>query len=809
MKNWQKALFGLGITFIVVLISVIFFSYNIIKNTLPTYDGEIECKDVLSKVEIYRDSLAIPYIKAPKDLDAYFALGYVHAQERLFQMDLMRRAGSGRLSEIFGKKTIPYDKMFKTLGLQRVVNDNFTQIDKQTLQVLSAYSNGVNYFIHQNKDNLPLEFAVLDYRPYDWKPTHSLLIAKMLAWELNISWWTDFSFTHLVQKFGYDKIKDILPNFEQNKEYLISKQIKSLEAINSGLVETDKKFREFVGFEGTHIGSNNWVVNGTHSASGKPIIANDPHLAFQAPGRWFIAVIKADNRTTAGLTLPGVPGVVIGKNDKISWTVTNVMADDADFYIEQLDSSKSNYLLDGNWKKLNIIKDTVYVKDGNTEILEIKQTHRGPIISDIHPFNVIYPNKYRKNPVLSMRWTALDYSNELLSFLAINKSKNFGEFKEAVKYFHTPGQNFVYADIDGNIGYICGAKLPIRKTSSPTLIFDGTTSNSDWSGFVPYEQMPKIYNPANGFIATANNKVVESFPYHISNLWEPNSRILRITGLLKSKDKHSVKDFQIYQNDYYSEYASELVPFVISAFNNAEIKEKNLVLALKLLKKWDFNMDADSQVPTIYANFLQHLIKNIFADEMGKTYLQEYSFIANIPYRVVLQLLYQNSSIWFDNVKTQKYENRDDIVRKSLIDALSELEDKLGNELYLWQWGTIHKVTFKHSFSGFSSFTDKFVNIGPFEIGGDGTTINNGEYSFNKPFANNLGPSMRYIYDFADPDNFYCILPTGQSGHIFSLNYKNMTKNWLSGKYIKVNTNFDNIESSFLNKLLFTSKNQE
>ena len=776
---------------------------------MPDYDGEEYSKDVMSSVEIYRDSLAIPYIKAPNDLDAYFALGYVHAQERLFQMDLIRRAGSGRLSEIFGKRTLPYDKMFRTLGLQRVVEQNLPKTDKQTLQVLSAYSAGVNYFIHQNKDNLPLEFAVLGYKPDDWKPVHSLLIAKMLAWELNISWWTDFSFTHLVQKFGAEKVKEILPNFEQNKEYIISKQIKSLELINSGLVNTDKKFREFVGFDGTHIGSNNWVVNGAHSTSGKPIIANDPHLAFQAPGRWFIAVIKADNKTMAGLTLPGIPGIVIGKNDRISWTVTNVMADDADFYIEQLDSSKSNYLLDGTWEKLNVIKEIIHIKDEDDIELKIKQTHRGPIISDIHPYNVMYPNKYRKNPVVSMRWTAFDYSSELSAFLAINNAKNFGEFKEAVKYYHAPGQNFVYADIDGNIGYICGAKLPIRKTSSPTLVFDGTTSNSDWSGYVPYDEMPKIYNPPAGFIATANNKVVESFPYHISNLWEPNSRILRITSLLKSKEKHSVKDFKAYQNDYYSEYASELVPFIIDAFKNAEISDKNLNLALKVLKKWDFKIGADSQAPTIYTNFLQHLIENIFADEMGKTYLKEYCFIANIPYRVVLQLLYQNSSSWFDNVKTSKYEMRDDIIRKSLTDALLELEYKYGSSLYLWQWGNLHQITFKHSFNGFSSFTDKFVNIGPFEIGGDGTTINNGEYSFNKPYANNLGPSMRFIFDFAEPDNFYCILPTGQSGHIFSSNYKNMTKKWLTGKYIKVNTDFRIIETGFSNKISFNSKNQE
>ncbi len=794
MRTSKKITIAAFITIFLVVTAFAIFSYILVNQSLPNYKVTITTNKIANETKIFRDSLGVAYIDAQNDYDAAFALGYAHAQERLFQMDVIRRAASGRLSEVFGKSTVPYDKMFLTLGLKDVAKQKLERLDQNTLKILNAYANGVNYYIENNKNALPIEFSLLNYVPNKWKPEHSLYVAKMLAWELNISWWTDFAFSHLINKFGKEKAMEILPSGDQNQTYIINTIAKYYDNTQNDLVVVDKSFRKFIGFEGTHIGSNNWVINGNHSESGKPIIANDPHLSFQAPSRWYLAVIKSGNNNLAGFTLPGLPAIVIGKNDYISWAVTNVMTDDADFYAETLDSLGSNYLLNGKWLPLKTKKDTIYVKDGANITFTVKSTHRGPIISDIHLFNKIYPNKYRKNSILSMRWVALENDgDELTSFLKLNKATNFAQFKEALRYFYTPGQNFVYADINGNIGYVCGARIPIRNNNSTSFVFDGTTDESDWKGFVPFDAMPSFYNPQTGFIATANNKVDPKFSYHITNLWEPDSRINRINFLLSSKQKHSVNDFMIYQYDYYSDYASKIIPFVLDAFKYAEIKNKNLELTLKLFKKWDFNFYKDSQTPTIYAVFLQKLIENTFEDEMGKTYLNEYRFVANVPYRVMQRLLQQPNSTWFDNVKTEKIETRDDILRKSLSDALTELEFFNGKDIKLWQWGKIHTVTFKHNFSGKSVFVDKFFNIGPFPIGGDGTTINNGEYNFNKPYANNLGPSMRYIYDFADKDNIYVVLPTGNSGHPFNKNYKNLTEYWLKGKYIKINTDLNKI----------------
>lgn len=768
---------------------------------MPEYDGIVEIKGLIGEVTVYRDSFAIPLISASNDDDAAFALGYVHAQERLFQMDIARRAGEGRLSEVFGGITVPFDKMFRTIGIYKVVEASWSKLNPVSQKILSAYSKGVNSFIESNKGRYPVEFDVLGYDPYPWKPEHSLVIAKMMGWELNISWWSDITFSILIQKLGAEKSKELLPDFPQNAPTIIPKEISNLSSINSGFVDTDRKFREFTGFTGTHIGSNNWVINGNISESKKPIIANDPHLAFSVPGKWFFAMIRSKDWNVEGFTVPGMPAIVIGKNRNIAWAMTNVMADDSDFYIEKIDSSGEKYLLNNQLRNIISYQDTIAVKDSANYIYKIRKTHRGPIISDIHTYNYLYLGSENVIENISMRWTGLEFSDEMFAAISINKAENWEDFKGALKYFTLPGQNFVYADIQGNIGYICAARLPLRSNASPTLVYDGSTDAYDWKGFVPYEDMPKLYNPSQNFIASANNKTMNSFSHHISNVWEPSSRIERIVELLKSREIHSKENFKNYQNDLISPYARELVPYILEAFQDVKVNDKNLKTAIELLKNWNFEMAASSQVPAIYLHFFHNLIKNIFEDELGTDLLKKYVFLANIPYRIIPQYLKENSSSFFDNIQTNQLETRDVIIRQSLVDALNDLEKKIGKDMAMWQWGNIHKVKFKHMFSGANSLLDNLINVGPFDIGGDGTTVLNSEYSFaeiyeekrdpsksyrSEPYQNILGPSMRYIYDFGNPDFMEIILPTGQAGHFLSDHYKDMTDKWLKGRYVKI-----------------------
>lgn len=821
MSKWKKIVYGSAGSLFVIILFIFLISFFMLKKSLPEYDGEKIVEGINSDITIYRDSFAIPMIVASNDEDAAFALGYLHAQDRLFQMDVARRAGEGRLSEIFGTKTISFDRMFRTIGIFKNVSNNYEKLNPITKKILSAYTRGVNTYIQEAKGKYPIEFDILRYEPYPWKPEHSLVIAKLMAWELNLSWWSDVAFSNIVQKIGSDKARELLPNYSQNAPTIIPKSINKYANISMDIIEVDRQFRKFIGSFGTHIGSNSWVVNGMMSNSGKPIIANDPHLAFTAPGKWYFAIIRSKDWNAEGFTIPGLPSVVIGKNQYIAWAMTNVMADDADFYAEKIDSTGKKYLLNNQWQDLAIQKDSFVVKDSSEYIFEIRRTHRGPIISDVHPYNIFYPKEGKIAADLSMRWTALEFSDELYASILINKSKDWNDFKEALKYFTIPGQNFIYADKFGNIGYICAARLPLRTTISPSLIYDGTTDAYDWKGFVPYEDMPKLFNPPQNFIASANNKIADNFRYHISNLWEPSSRIERITELLSSKKIHSAKDFKIYQMDFISPYAKKLTRFIIDAFQNTKITDKNLRITLELFRNWNFEFDAKSQVPTIYASFLHYLIKNTFEDELGDDLIKEYVFLANIPYRKIMELLEGSNSSLFDNIHTPNIETRDEIIRKSLVDALTSLENKYGKDISKWQWGNIHKVTFKHMFHGIANITDKLIDIGPYSIGGDGTTIFNTEYSFpalfeeknniskilkEEPYANTLGPSMRYIYDFGNPDYFEFIMPTGQSGNFMSEHYKDMTEMWLNGKYIKIPLKAEQFQKRAKNKMKIIPK---
>ncbi len=806
MRKWIKVVIGLTVSFIIIFLVGGYFIEKMLKASLPVYSGELKSSYIKSNIDIYRDSMAVPYIFAESDEDAAFALGYLHAQERMFTMDLIRRAGEGRLSEIFGEKTIPFDKMFRTVGIKRNIEQNFSLYNSEVINILKAYSKGVNLYLTESKGKYPIEFDVLGYDPYEWKPVHSLIIIRLLGWELNMSWWVDFTFAQIVQKFGKEKALEILPDYPENSPYIIPSDYKKISALNGSLIETDKQFRKFLGIQGTHLGSNNWVVNNKLSASGKPIIANDPHLALSAPGKFYAAVIKSKNWNAAGVTIPGVPGIVIGKNEDIAWTMTNIMNDDADFYLEKIDSTGKKYLLNNNWKELKIFKDTIKVKDSNDYIYEIKETHRGPVISGIHPGTLLFSQEQIKMPAISMKWLGNEFSDELYAFLNLNKAKNIADVKNSLKNFSLPGQNFVIADKEGNIGYIFGARIPLRKSNNPTLIFDGTTSENDWLGYVSYNELPQMINPPQNFIATANNKVIKSFKYHISNLWEPSSRIDRILELLQSKDIHSSEDFKKYQMDIKSSYAAQITRYIINAFKGVKIQDNNLEKSLELLAEWNFEMDALSQAPAVYSVFLMNLMKNTYYDELEKELYNQFVFIANIPFRSILQLLENPNSSWFNNINTNQKETRDVIIRKSLADALFELEKKLGKKIANWQWGNLHKVVFKHSFSGQASLIDKFINIGPYSISGDGTTVFNTEYPFaepnkeigllnHEPYENILGPQVRFIYDFDNRDEFFLILTTGQSGNLMSDHYSDMTKLWLDGKYMKISTNTDVIKN--------------
>lgn len=797
----QKLKIAIGILFSLIIISFVgYFTLRyLVTKSFTENNGELVVSGLHNSVKIYRDEFGVPHIFASDEYDLFFSQGYTHAQDRLWQMDLSRRAGEGRLSEIFGPSTIKFDKMLKTVGFKRIALQLLQQINPKSKEILGAYSDGVNAFIRAHKGKFPIEFDMLNYEPEEWTPIHSLMISRLMAWELNISWHVDVALGELVAKLGEQKASEVFPTYPENGPVIVAGLTNQHLSPLRNFVSVHNQFKQFFGTNGTHIGSNSWVVAPQKSASGRAIIANDPHLGLSQPAKWYEIHLHGGIVNVAGVSLPGTPLVVIGHNQNVAWGLTNVMADDADFYFEKTDSlGGDTYLYKGEWKEIEIIPDTVWVKDSTEIPFTIRRTHHGPAINEIYPLENISSSNF-----ITMKWTGFEMSDELYALYLVNTSKDWQSFLNGVKEFTVPGQNFVYADIHGNIGYHPGVRLPKRVNNNPTLPFIGWTGENDWLGFIPFEQLPSLFNPPEGFIATANNKTTNSINYHIANLWEPPSRIQRIREVLQSKTLFEVSDFKQLQNDHFSFFAKDITPYIISAYKTLPENDPAIETAINYFNNWNFVMSKDDVPTTIFEVFFNHLLQNIYQDEMGDELFNQYIFLANMPYRVTVSMLGDTSSTWFDDTTTPNIETRDDIIRKSMAETLKELSGKFGNEMKEWRWGRLHTLTFKHPFGDIKVLQSIF-NIGPIEVGGSGTTVNNGEYHFTEPYEMTLGPSMRSIVDFSNINGALSVIPSGQSGQPLHKHYSDQMPLWKNGEYHTVPINEEEVIKISQNILYLT-----
>lgn len=770
-----------GVIFSLVLIAIVIFVAlrYLVKKSFPEYDGTVTAAQLHHTVTIYRDEYGVPHIFAQDEYDLFFSQGYVHAQDRLWQMDIARRAGEGRLSEVLGTATLKFDKMLRTIGFKQIAQRLENHISPKSKMVLQAYADGVNEFIRTHKGKYPIEFDMLNYEPEEWKPLHSLMISRLMAWELNISWHVDVVLGELMSKLGEEKAKQVFPAYPENAPVIVEQILdkKNIDALKN-FAELHSQFKKFFGTTGTHIGSNAWVVSPKKSFSGKAMLANDPHLGLSMPAKWYEIHLRGGEFDVAGVSLPGAPLIIIGHNRNVAWGLTNVMADDADFYLEQTDSlGAEKYLFKGEWNDIETTLDTIWVKDSAEVPIIIRKTLHGPAINEIYPLK-----DFSSSNFITMKWTGFEMSDEILGIYLINSAKDWQSFLSGVRQFTVPGQNFVYADAHGNIGFHPGVRLPKRNGNNPTLPFVGWTGEHEWAGFIPFEELPSSYNPPEGFIATANNKTSHTVKYHISNLWEPPSRIQRIREALQSKERLDVTDFKRMQNDYYSHFAKDITPYILAAFEGHTVSDSRLVTALNYFRNWNFMMTKEDVPTTIFEVFFNKLAANLLKDEMGDELFQRYMFLANLSYRVVPALLKDTTTTWFDNVATPFVETRDDIIRNSMNDALQELTQRFGSNIKEWHWGKLHTLTLKHPF-GDVQVLSSIVNIGPVEVGGSGTTLNNGEYHLNEPYAMVLGPSTRQIVDFSDINKAFSVIPSGQSGQPLHPHYADQFALWKNGEY--------------------------
>ena len=754
------------------LILVIFIGvYAYLRFTLPDYNGEITVAGLIKPVDIIRDSYGMPHIYAQTDADSYFALGYCMAQDRLFHMDLTRRAARGKLAEILGQDLVAVDKFFRTITAGKSFEEIAAAYTHATRSASKAYAAGANYFIKHHKGPLPIEFTILGYAPEPWQPADAVAVHYVMAADLNSAFTIEMLHAAVIEKVGAKMAQEIFRNYAEGYPLIIPEGVAALD-----FLKVLSLAREIRGTEGGGA-SNSWVVSGKKSATGGPILANDPHLGHRSPGIWYEAHMVSPSMNVSGALLPGIPFVIIGANEHVAWGFTNVMADDADFYIEKINpADPDQYEFMGRWEDMTIKEEIIKVKGADNVKFKIRLTRHGPIVDEINQY------KEPKNTALSVRWTAYDMlvANP---FYYLNTAGSIEDIEKAADHFKCPGQNWVYADDKGNIGFWAAVGIPIRDGFSGAVPVPGWDGKHEWKGYVPTRQQPHLKNPARGWIATANNKhVSDDYPYPISHYYAMPDRFVRIEEMITAKQKFDTQDFAKMQLDFYVVLAREWVPMMLASLSEKQFSEKEKK-AIAALKNWNFVAGTEDIAPTVFHATVNAMIKNTFKKRLGEDLYGQYLRNKDVVFNAMRNLIAAGRSSWFDDPDTAEVEGINDIIGKSFTEATIYLEEKMGSNVDDWKWGDLHTLTLYHPFGKSSSLMGYFMNIGPNPMGGSMATVNPQPYKLSEPWEGYHGASLRYIIDFANRKNSRRVIPAGISGNFMSPHYDDQAELWRTGKY--------------------------
>jgi len=762
---------------------------------LPNYSATITHSTLQQSVDVHWDPYGTPYIYAENDDDLYFTIGYIHAQERLWQMTLTQIAAEARFSEFFGAEFIEIDKHQRTLGFWHTAESMEERISDDVKNALEAYSNGVNAFIENNKGNLPIEFSLLETDPIPWTPTHSLALTRLMAWDQNIHWRAEMAYAYIGQKYGPSTIQQLMPIYNNQYSTTLSHLFNNRLSFDSLLLfnKHDNYVKKILGKSGAPFGSNAWAVKGRKTGENAPILAGDPHMGLSIPGFWYELYYHTPDHQMAGATIPGSPFVLLGQNSNMAWSITNMMADDTDFFIESVPGGFENgYIADSTATPIQLknfdVRYEVIKVTGEDDVLHaVYSTERGPVISKIHPDTTLLNHQ-----VVTMQWTGHKPGNELLSLYKINRANKLSDFKNAVKDFKSPAMNFIYADKNDNIALFSGAELPIRE-NNPVLFRRGWSPEDAWKGSIPFEELPHIENPEKGYIAHANNKMhSDSYPYYIATFWESPSRIMRIEQELEFSDSLSANDMQALQFDVYSEHAREITEIILPVLRR-ESDNRFIARALPYLENWDYKFNSVSTAASIFDLFFMKLSKNVLIPEIGEKGFEAFADQEHLPVMVMSRLISQGD-FFIDAEDLGNEQTFDEVIRESMIETVRELEESFGDEPYEWRWENVNTITFKPPLLGeatedpaassiLTTIVNNLFNKGPYPAIGHSMSVNKAQYSWNTPFKVNLGPSIRRVIDFSEPGRSLSVLPTGQSGNPLSANYGDQTNLWLEGRY--------------------------
>ncbi|WP_417200836.1 penicillin acylase family protein [Bizionia sp.] len=765
------------LVFLVLLILISGFVYT--RYQKPTYSGTIDLKNISEGTEAYFDAYGIPHIYANNNLDAMTALGYLHAQDRLWQMELMKRIAPGNLSEILGEKLIQTDKFFKTLSVDEATEVAINKLDKTGNPYLEAmaYLDGVNQFIDEGPT--PIEFTLAGVEKEHFTLTDIYNVFGYMAFSFAQAQKTDPVITNIKQKLGDDYLLDldVLPNSQTT---LIKNSVELPETVLDDIAQNIQSVTENLPIP-LFIGSNSWVISPNKTKSGRVILANDPHIAYAQPAVWYEAHITTPNREIYGYYLAGIPFPVLGHNRNYAYGITMFENDDIDFYKEENHPTDSTlYKTADGYKKYAYTTKTIQVKDQDPIDLVVKKSYHGPIMTDIQ-------DEITGDSPIAIQWVYTQLDNNLLDAIyKISHAKNMSEAKAGASLIHAPGLNIMYGDAKGNVAWWATGKLYKHKPHvNPKFILNGAYGEDDPIEYLDFKDNPKAENPNWGYVYSANNQPDSTANMLYPGYYLPENRAKRIVELLDPKNDWDMESTSNMMNDVTSPVHLNIIAHVSNYISNSDLNEQEMA-ALDVLKSWKGNSNTNEVAPTIYTKFIFRYLENTYKDELGETLFNQL-LKTHLLKRTIIKQLVNDSSIWWNNIATNTTETKSAILTQSLKETVAALDAQLGTDMKAWTWGKVHTLEHNHALSAVEALKPLF-NVGPFPAEGNKEVINNilFDYTDSGLYEAKGGPSTRRIIDFSDVENSMSILPTGQSGNPFSEHYSDQADMYINGEFRKM-----------------------
>lgn len=743
-----------------------------LRSGLPETEGRIAVAGLDAPVEVIRDADAVPHIFAASAHDAYFALGWLHAQDRLFQMEMQRRAGAGRLAEVVGEAGLRLDRYLRTLGIYRHAEKSYEALSPEVKASLDAYAAGVNAWLDRRTGPLPIEFQLLGIDPEPWRPADSIVWGKLMALQLTGNSRQELQRARLLRRLSPEQVETLFPAYPGDAPHTVAELAPGIDFERWASVALPEL--------GPPRASNEWVVAGDHTPTGKPILVNDPHLGLASPILWYLARIETPGLSLTGATAPGVPYHVLGHNGSIAWGITTTGTDAQDLYIERVDpADPSRYLTPKGPVPFETREEVIRIKGGGEERLTVRTTRHGPVISDIEDNAAgVAPDGH----VLALAFTALDDEDTTAETLyLLDRAKDWNGFRRALSHFKVPQQNFVFADTAGNIGFLAPGRIPIRAKGQGVVPVPGWTDDYAWTGYIPFDALPQALNPPSGRIVNANNRITPpDYPWLLTTDWDDPYRARRIEEVLDAGEPHGIAQAEALLADTVDLAARDLLPLMLTIRSS----DPQTAEALRMLGDWDATMSRDRPEPLIFETWLRELNRELYADETGPLFHDLWSLA---PRRVTLML--GGDGAWCDDMGTKdRTETCAQVLEASLRRALDVLSERYGRDPHAWRWGSEHRAPLANQvISRVPILRDLFDN--GIETDGSYHTVNRGAFRISDdetPFAHQHGAGYRAIYDLADLSRSRFIIATGESGNPLSPHYGDFVERWRDGRHIEL-----------------------